>query len=288
MSSSKQVSDVSSHQGRINMATMAQKVAGIIIRAGYRSYGSGKLYTDTTYQQNIQAAAAAGIPVGVYWYTTSISTEEAEEEADYLIQLLKQKTLDFPVFLDLEFAPKQAGRADQLSKAARTRYALAFLQRMEAAGYPCGVYCNADFWRNSLENEKLRTYARWIARYGPSSDVSCDLWQYTSTAPGDSYGVSSEGIDLSHCYTDFPAGAVSRFSEEKTESKPEVTYDMNLLRKGDRGQQVRVLQILLDDGLDVDGIFGSRTEAAVKKYQKAHKLDADGLVGPKTWDTLLA
>lgn len=58
------------------------------------------------------------------------------------------------------------------------------------------------------------------------------------------------------------------------------------LREGDRGDDVKFLQEKL--GINPDGIFGSGTQAAVLKFQRAKKLAADGIVGAKTWDALLA
>ncbi len=60
---------------------------------------------------------------------------------------------------------------------------------------------------------------------------------------------------------------------------------MQTLRKGSKGDDVRRLQELLG-GLEVDGIFGRKTEAAVKAYQAANGLKADGIVGPLTWAAL--
>jgi len=57
-----------------------------------------------------------------------------------------------------------------------------------------------------------------------------------------------------------------------------------LLKIGSRGQQVKDLQEFL--GADADGIFGKGTEAAVKEWQAANGLVADGLVGPATWDAM--
>ncbi|MCD8190541.1 MAG: peptidoglycan-binding protein [Clostridiales bacterium] len=282
----KLIADISKHNGTVTMATMAKKVDGLIIRAGYRSAGSGTLTTDPKWATNIKNAVKQSLPVGVYWWTTAKSTAEAKAEAEYLLNLISGYTLSFPVWLDLEYYDtKRTGRADNLSKANRTQYAVAFLEAIEAAGYDAGVYCNKDFWSDSLDNSQLQTYARWIARYGSSCGVDCDMWQYTSSAKGSTYGASSDNIDLSHCYTDFISGAKSQFATATTTTEEE-THDMDTLRKGDKGQQVRALQMLLG-GLTVDGIFGTNTETAVKAWQNNYGLDADGICGPKTWAAIL-
>jgi GH25 family lysozyme M1 (1,4-beta-N-acetylmuramidase) len=280
------VTDVSSNNGKIDFAIMEKQVAGVIIRAGYRGYSAGTIKTDAKYQSNIAAAEAVGLPVGVYWYTTAKSKAEAKDEADYLLKLIKGHKLSFPVFLDLEYAPNRKGRADSISAARRTMYAVTWLERVNAAGYDVGVYCNPDFWQSALVSSKLSKYARWIAKYGSKCPVDCDIWQYTSTATGSLYGQSGGYIDVSRCYTDFVGGATSKFAGGATTAKKEATKDMDTLRRGDEGQQVRVLQKLLG-GLTVDGIFGTGTEAAVKEYQTAKGLVADGIVGVNTWAKLL-
>ena len=71
-----------------------------------------------------------------------------------------------------------------------------------------------------------------------------------------------------------------------------VVYDMKTLRNGSKGTQVKVLQFLLKakgyDVGNVDGIFGAKTLAAVKAFQKAHGLSVDGIVGKNTWTKILA
>ena len=59
-----------------------------------------------------------------------------------------------------------------------------------------------------------------------------------------------------------------------------------LLANGSTGVRVRLLQTWLG-GVAVDGIFGRKTEEAVKAYQRKQRLAADGLVGRKTWAALL-
>lgn len=69
--------------------------------------------------------------------------------------------------------------------------------------------------------------------------------------------------------------------------RKEIEYDMNTLRKGDRGQQVKALQKLIG-GLTIDGVFGTDTETAVKAVQAQFGLTVDGIVGANTWGVLLA
>ena len=59
-----------------------------------------------------------------------------------------------------------------------------------------------------------------------------------------------------------------------------------LLKKGSHGKDVKTLQRILH--LYEDGIFGAMTEEAVKEYQRQHGLTADGIVGDKTWSTMLS
>lgn len=67
--------------------------------------------------------------------------------------------------------------------------------------------------------------------------------------------------------------------------------EMPVLRRGSRGWQVAALQALLSrlqiDTGPIDGIFGPRTEAAVRSFQQARGLEVDGIAGPKTWSALL-
>lgn len=80
-------------------------------------------------------------------------------------------------------------------------------------------------------------------------------------------------------------------SSTATTTTTEEAHDMDTLRNGDNGQQVTVLQKLLNQlgaSLSEDGIFGSKTETAVKNYQKDKSLSQDGICGPKTWAKLLS
>jgi murein L,D-transpeptidase YcbB/YkuD len=63
-----------------------------------------------------------------------------------------------------------------------------------------------------------------------------------------------------------------------------------VLKKGSKGKEVQVLQLILrghGHNVTIDGDFGPATDAAVRAFQKLHKLTVDGVVGPTTWATLI-
>jgi len=66
---------------------------------------------------------------------------------------------------------------------------------------------------------------------------------------------------------------------------------LSTIKSGSSGAQVKSLQSLLNGknsaGLSVDGSCGSKTVAAIKKYQTAKGLTADGICGSNTWTSLL-
>lgn len=88
-------------------------------------------------------------------------------------------------------------------------------------------------------------------------------------------------------------------AEAPTEIKPEtkgentVNVTLNVLKKGSKGEQVKALQRMLYamgynlGSNPIDGDFGSKTDAAVRAYQKSKGLTVDGIVGAKTWGSLL-
>ncbi len=78
------------------------------------------------------------------------------------------------------------------------------------------------------------------------------------------------------------------------QANAQVTLSLPILRKGQHSGEppVERLQLMLNfvkgvDDLDVDGIFGPKTEAAVRDFQQNENLSTDGIVGKQTWTALL-
>ena len=257
----------------------AVKAAGknfIIPRAGY---GSNTI--DSGFFNTVKGALTAGIRIpGVYWFNYFLSTAAARTEAQAAVNAVKAAGLPTStiIFSDSEYDTarycKQNGVA--FTKSFNTACVVAFCEEVERLGYQAGVYYNQDFHNNYLNMGQISKYHSWLAWYHPTPIYSCEFHQYTSS--GSCAGIISRGLDMDRQYSDQQATAAPTAR--------------NYLQKGDTGDDVKTLQTMLTKcGYEcggVDGIFGSKTEAAVREWQKWHQCTVDGLYGPQTKGTLEA
>lgn len=175
--------DVSKYQGSIDWKQVkASGVEYVIIRCAYRGYETGKIVEDPLFRQNLNGAKAAGLRVGIYFFSQAVSEQEAVEEASACLKLLNGASLNYPIYFDTEFSGGYPnGRADKLSKADRTAIAVAFCETVRNSGYKAGVYASENFFANQLSYATVSRYSIWNAHYGVSSSgIPCDMWQYTS------------------------------------------------------------------------------------------------------------
>ena len=176
--------DVSKYQGNINWNQVkASGVEFAIIRVGYRGYGSGALVEDPTFRQNIRGATAAGLKVGLYFYSQAVNEAEAAEEASMVLRLCSGYNISYPIYFDTEKVAGDTGRADNISRSQRTANAVTFCDIIRNAGYRAGVYSYASWFYNQLNIANLTQYSIWIAQYRDNLtfDYNYDIWQYTSS-----------------------------------------------------------------------------------------------------------
>ncbi len=202
--------DFSNHQGTIDWASVKQSgVEFVILRAAVRGYGSsGNLMTDSQIAANIEGALSQNIDVGIYVFSQAVTTEEAVEEAERALDIIKGYDIKLPIYFDSEYsgAPNRTGRADGLTKAERTSLAIAFCETVRNAGYKPGVYASKSFFYDNLDYAAFqsRGYEIWLAHYISSvTDFKYpyNIWQYTSK--GSIGGVQSEYADLDIAYYDY-------------------------------------------------------------------------------------
>jgi GH25 family lysozyme M1 (1,4-beta-N-acetylmuramidase) len=195
--------DVSQWQGEIDWQKV--KKAGVefaIIKAGY---GNDATQRDKQFLANISGAKAAGIPVGVYWFSYATTVAEAKQEALACLDVIKGYTLEYPVFFDFEYASADYAKDNGviITKALATSFALAFMQTLDKAGYYAANYTNLDYYQNYFDDAKLQNYDLWLAHYGVNkkSVDRANIWQYSETGSVD--GITGK-VDLNYCYVDYP------------------------------------------------------------------------------------
>ena len=197
--SSTQGIDVSTWNGDINWQKVkASGIDYVIIRVGFRGYSAGSLYSDNMFEKNFTGAKAAGLKVGLYFFTQAISEREAVEEASLCLELLRGRSLEYPIFIDMEDAGSSEARTNNLSNSVRTTIINAFCDTIRNGGYRAGLYANKYYLTSKIYVSQLSSSTRiWIAHYTstphPEYQTLYDMWQYSST--GSVPGISGN-VDL--------------------------------------------------------------------------------------------
>ena len=189
--------DVSKWNGSIDWnAVKNSGVSYVIIRVGYRGSSQGALIEDPTFKTNIKGASAAGLKVGVYFFTQAVDEVEAVQEASMVLDRISGYKISYPVFLDVE---SSGGRGDKIDSATRTAVCKAFCNTIQNAGYTAGIYANKTWLTNKMDAGTLSSYKIWLAQYAAAPDYAgrYDLWQYKST--GKVSGISGN-VDLNLSY----------------------------------------------------------------------------------------
>ena len=181
--------DVSRWQYDIDWNKVANAGADFaMIRIGYRGNESGLINPDNYARQNIEGAAAAGLKVGVYFFSQALTREEAEEEAYYVLDFIKDYDITMPVVFDWERNRDEGSRSANMDRRTLTDLSLTFLETVEMAGYDAMIYFNPFMSRNLLYLQELTDYDFWLASYAETMDFPYQfkMWQYTEsgTVPG--------------------------------------------------------------------------------------------------------
>ena len=201
--------DVSKWQGKINWNDV--KESGIevaFVRIGYRGE-NGTIYKDEHADYNIQQAEKAGILVGVYFFSTAVSEEEAIEEANWTKAAIKGYSISYPVVYDCEGYKNSGSRMYELTKEDRTNFALAYLKTIKDAGYDTMFYTSLNEAKDSVDWDMAAIeseYKVWIAHYPaltypniytPDYLGTLHAWQYTNK--GSVNGITGN-VDMVVCY----------------------------------------------------------------------------------------
>lgn len=214
--------DVSEHKGIINWAAVAADgIDFAIIRVGGRYLNSGGIFEDKYARRNIEGALAAGLDVGVYFFSQAINAQEGLEEAEFVLDIIRDYDLTFPVVCDWEYLGNYSStnhaRTYLVEPNDITAGIAAFCERVEREGYTAGVYFNEYCGMIKMDLSKLAQYQFWYAQYSsfPRCVYDFQMWQYSSS--GKVSGIGS-ATDMNICFVPYPLE-----KEEPPEEDPSET-----------------------------------------------------------------
>ena len=192
--------DVSSNQGKPDWAKVSNAGIKVAMLRIHERHGQ-----DSSFEHNYKGCKSNGILIGGYKYSYALTPAQAVDEAEAVIEALNGRGLDFPVFYDLEWSQQRS-----LGKQAIENIVVSFLTRIKKAGYKVGIYCNYDWYKNTL-TDTLRKYDCWIANY-PKKELDNGTlqerlrvpvgvgWQYSEH--GKVSGINGN-VDMDVFYTDY-------------------------------------------------------------------------------------
>lgn len=196
--------DVSYAQPTIDYAKVKAtgQVDGAIIRCGRTFWGAFEPGADKYFEKHYQGFKSVGIPVGAYYYGVAKNPEQAKQEAEECLRILKGKQFELPIYYDVEEVNTQGGLTrEQLTAVVQT-----FCETLEAAGYFAGFYTMLNWAKNKMDYPSLaKKHTSWIAWIGNDPATALDpapaAWQYSWKGQYDGIPVD---VDQNYFYQDFP------------------------------------------------------------------------------------
>ncbi len=190
--------DVSTWQGKINWKKVKQSgISFAMIRCGFRRLDSGTIVMDNQFLNNIKGAIANNINVGVYFFSMAKNKTEALEEAKWIVNVIKDYDITYPVAIDIEIFNKN--RLKGVSYSTMTNNALVFCDYIKKQGYTPMIYSYANAFTKYFDTAKFKGQRIWLAQYNDKVTYKGNyhMWQYTSS--GSVPGISGR-VDMNVAY----------------------------------------------------------------------------------------
>lgn len=195
----------------------AIKNAGIdyvIIKAGSTLRNGGILGgIEPTFEDDYAAAKAAGLDVGVYFFTYATDVNGMIADAKMLLNWLEDKQFEYPIYLDVEDVPREGYYPSQIPSPVLTEMCLNFFSILQKEGYYTGLYVNNEFLFNIMQTEHMiDMFEIWYARYPSGDEYVWDvgkygehlgMWQYSDSGRFDD--IPDMTFDLNYSYKDYPS-----------------------------------------------------------------------------------
>lgn len=120
---------------------------------------------EPTFEMDYQGAKAAGIDVGVYFFTYSTTVSGIRKDAELLLTYLEGKQFEYPIYLDLEPSENENYHPENIAAPILTEMLLNFFSILQKEGYYTGLYVNNEFLFNILQTDNMiELFEIWYAR----------------------------------------------------------------------------------------------------------------------------
>ena len=174
--------DLSKYQSKVDFAAIqSEGIDFCMLRVGSRGYETGTIQEDEKFQEFLTGAEAVGMPIGLYFFSQAVTEAEAIEEANFVISRIGEHKISYPIAFDMEYIENDSSRIETLTRVEKTNIALAFLQRIEEAGYTGMLYGNKEWLLKRIDLSKFEKYDVWLTQEDdiPEYPYTYSMWQYT-------------------------------------------------------------------------------------------------------------
>ena len=176
--------DISKYQDYVDFVKL--KKAGVnfvMLRVGARGYGTGQLTLDEYFLDNIKRASDAGLDIGLYFFSQAVTTDEAVEEANLVLENIGDYKITYPIAFDMELIANDTSRIESLTREEKTTIAKKFMDTVKDAGYKPMLYGNKEWLIKRIDLSKLTAYEIWLSQPGdiPDYPYKFTMWQYSTT-----------------------------------------------------------------------------------------------------------
>ena len=190
--------DISEHNGKINFEKLKKEIDFVIIRATV-----GKKKKDKKFEYNYKECERLNIPYGVYVYSYALNIADAQEEAKFLLETIKDCKLSFPVVIDMEDADGYKKKYGMPKNSLLVEICETECLMFEKVGYYAMIYASKSWFDTKLKSKKLDRFDKWIAWWNKDAEINklkYGIWQYS-----DKVKLIGKNFDGDIAYLDYPS-----------------------------------------------------------------------------------
>ena len=253
--------DVSKYQGDINWEQVKPNINFAILRCGLGN--DIKSQDDIKFERNYTECKRLGIPVTVYFFTYALKKADVANEIAHIKRLLSGKTIDGPVYIDLENTKGLNWRS--ISDAELLEIMQEFNTQLNALGYKMGIYSSRSaFWTEKMSDPWYDNISKWVAEYAAKVnkfDRPYDIWQYSSK--GQVPGIAGN-VDMNIMYNEVIKASTTPVAPAPAPRKSNEEIAQEVMQ-GKWGNGDDRKNRLLAEGYDYDAIQNIVNQLAAPK-----------------------